>query len=34
VTDGLKGIPAALGTVFPAATLQTCIVHLIGNSLV
>jgi transposase-like protein len=33
VTDGLKGIGEALGTVFPAATLQTCIVHLIRNSL-
>jgi transposase-like protein len=33
VTDGLKGIPEALGTVFPATTLQTCIVHLIRNSL-
>ena len=25
VTDGLKGMPEALGAVFPAATLQTCI---------
>jgi len=33
VTDGLKGIPEALSTVFPATTLQTCIVHLIRNSL-
>jgi len=33
VTDGLKGIGEALGTVFPATTLQTCIVHLIRNSL-
>lgn len=33
VTDGLKGMPEALGTVFPATTLQTCIVHLIRNSL-
>ena len=33
VTDGLKGMPEALGAVFPAATLQTCIVHLIRNSL-
>ncbi len=33
VTDGLKGIGEALGAVFPAATLQTCIVHLIRNSL-
>lgn len=33
VTDGLKGIAEALGAVFPATTLQTCIVHLIRNSL-
>lgn len=33
VTDGLKGIPEALGAVFPATTLQTCIVHLIRNSM-
>ena len=33
VTDGLKGMPEALGTVFPATTLQTCVVHLIRNSL-
>ena len=33
VTDGLKGMPEALGAVFPATTLQTCIVHLIRNSL-
>jgi len=33
VTDGLKGMPEALGTVFAATTLQTCIVHLIRNSL-
>ena len=33
VTDGLKGMPTALETVFPATTLQTCIVHLIRNSL-
>jgi putative transposase len=33
VTDGLKGIGEALGTVFPSTTLQTCIVHLIRNSL-
>ena len=32
VTDGLKGIGEALGAVFPATTLQTCIVHLIRNS--
>jgi transposase-like protein len=33
VTDGLKGMAEALGAVFPASTLQTCIVHLIRNSL-
>lgn len=33
VTDGLKGLPEALEAVFPATTLQTCIVHLIRNSL-
>jgi putative transposase len=33
VTDGLKGIAEALGAVFPTTTLQTCIVHLIRNSL-
>ncbi|WCM91805.1 IS256 family transposase [Acidovorax sp. NCPPB 2350] len=33
VTDGLKGMSEALGAVFPATTLQTCIVHLIRSSL-
>lgn len=33
VTDGLKGMPEALAAVFPQTTLQTCIVHLIRNSL-
>lgn len=33
VTDGLKGMGEALNAVFPATTLQTCIVHLIRNSL-
>jgi putative transposase len=33
VTDGLKGMPEALSTVFPQTTLQTCIVHLIRYSL-
>jgi putative transposase len=33
VTDGLKGIGQALGAVFPATALRTCIVHLIRNSL-
>jgi putative transposase len=31
--SGLKGMPEALGTVYPATTLQTCIVHLMRNSL-
>jgi putative transposase len=33
VTDGLTGMPQALEVVFPKTTLQTCIVHLIRNSL-
>src|SRR5205085_11134067 len=33
VTDGLKGMSEALAAVFPATTLQTCVVHLIRNSL-
>lgn len=33
VTDGLRGMGEALGVVFPETTLQTCIVHLIRNSL-
>ena len=33
VTDGLKGMPEALAVTYPATTLQTCIVHLIRNSL-
>jgi len=33
VTDGLSGMPVALEAVFPRTTLQTCIVHLIRNSL-
>ena len=33
VTDGLKGMPETLEAVFPRTTLQTCIVHLIRNSL-
>ena len=33
VTDGLKGMPEALAVNYPATTLQTCIVHLIRNSL-
>src|SRR6201999_493822 len=33
LTDGLKGMPEALEAVFPRTTLQTCVVHLIRNSL-
>jgi len=33
VADGLKGFPEAIATVFPQALVQTCIVHLIRNSL-
>ena len=31
--DGLRGFPDAIGTVFPRTAVQTCIVHLIRNSL-
>jgi transposase-like protein len=31
--DGLKGFPEAIESVFPKATVQTCIVHMIRNSL-
>lgn len=33
VVDGLKGFPEAIETAFPLTTVQTCIVHLIRNSL-
>lgn len=33
VTDGLKGMEEALAAVFPKTTLQTCIVHLLRQSL-
>src|SRR5579872_1046002 len=33
VVDGLKGFPEAITAVFPQALVQTCIVHLIRNSL-
>ncbi|MGE3977737.1 MAG: IS256 family transposase [Nitrospira sp.] len=33
ITDGLKGMPEALSAVYPETTLQTCIVHLMRNSL-
>jgi len=32
VCDGLKGLPEAIGTVWPQAITQTCIVHLLRNS--
>ncbi|MFJ6774819.1 IS256 family transposase [Kitasatospora sp. NPDC091257] len=32
VCDGLKGLPDAIGTVWPQAVTQTCIVHLIRAS--
>ena len=31
--DGLKGFPEAIEAVFPKATIQTCIVHMIRNSI-
>jgi putative transposase len=33
VVDGLKGFPEAITAVFPEATVQTCIVHLLRGSL-
>jgi putative transposase len=33
VVDGLKGFPEAITAVFPEATVQTCIVHLLRSSL-
>jgi putative transposase len=33
VVDGLKGFPEAIGVVYPETLVQTCIVHLIRNSL-
>ena len=33
VVDGLRGFPEAIEAVFPQAMIQTCIVHLIRNSL-
>ena len=32
VCDGLKGLPDAVETVWPATIVQTCIVHLLRNS--
>ena len=33
VVDGLRGFPEAIRAVFPDATVQTCIVHLLRHSL-
>jgi transposase-like protein len=33
VIDGLKGLTHAIGAAYPRTTVQTCIVHLIRNSL-
>jgi len=33
VCDGLKGLPDAIGEVWPAAVVQTCVIHLIRASL-
>jgi putative transposase len=33
VVDGLKGLAEAIGTAYPRTTVQTCIVHLMRNSL-
>jgi putative transposase len=33
IVDGLKGFPEAIVAVFPEATVQTCIVHLLQHSL-
>ena len=33
VVDGLKGFPEAITAVFPDAVVQTCIVHLLRNSM-
>jgi putative transposase len=32
VCDGLKGLPDAVGNVWPLATVQTCVIHLIRNT--
>lgn len=33
VADGLKGFPDAINAAFPDTTVQTCIVHLLRNSM-
>jgi transposase-like protein len=32
VCDGLKGLPDAIGAVWPQAVVQTCLIHLLRNS--
>ena len=32
VCDGLKGLPDSVGAVFPQATVQTCVIHLLRNT--
>jgi hypothetical protein len=32
VCDGLKGVPDAINTIWPAAIVQTCVLHLIRNT--
>ncbi len=32
VCDGLKGLPDSVGSAYPAAIVQTCIIHLIRNT--
>ena len=32
VCDGLKGLPDAIGVVWPQAVVQTCLIHLLRNS--
>jgi transposase-like protein len=32
VCDGLKGLPSSVNTIWPMATVQTCIIHLIRGS--
>jgi putative transposase len=32
VCDGLKGLPGAVGSTWPLAIVQTCIIHLIRNT--
>lgn len=34
VVGGLKGFPDAITAVFPEAMVQTCIVHLLRNSMI